>query len=207
MPGVIAKLVPPGTFPAEPVDMSTFTYRIVVGIDLSEYANVVLEHALDQAKRHEHAIVHAVTVAPQAQLDAARSRLARLAFEIGEAFAHGGRRVSVRLHARTGRPAEEIAALADETDAHLIVIGRFHKRRGAVAAALLELAMRPTLVVRIPEAAERVEPGCDACVRLRRLSGGERWFCGAHLAKDGHLGVASVMMPHVDWELEGRLLK
>src|SRR5215470_18351440 len=37
-------------------------YRIVVGIDLSEYADIVLEHALDQAARHDAPELHFLTV-------------------------------------------------------------------------------------------------------------------------------------------------
>ena len=37
-------------------------YRIVVGIDLSEYADIVIEHALDQAARHEAPELHFLTV-------------------------------------------------------------------------------------------------------------------------------------------------
>ena len=37
-------------------------YRIVVGIDLSEYSDIVIEHALDQAARHNVPELHFLTV-------------------------------------------------------------------------------------------------------------------------------------------------
>ena len=49
-------------------------YRIVVGLDLSEYAEVVLEHALDQAARHELSELHFVTVVPDASATLVPSR-------------------------------------------------------------------------------------------------------------------------------------
>jgi len=37
-------------------------YRIVVGVDLSEWSDIVIEHALDQAARHDSPELHFLSV-------------------------------------------------------------------------------------------------------------------------------------------------
>ena len=37
-------------------------FRIIVGVDLSEYSDIVIEHALDQAARHDEPELHFLTV-------------------------------------------------------------------------------------------------------------------------------------------------
>jgi len=170
-------------------------YRMVVALDLSEYAEIVLEHALDQAARHSAPDLHFVTVqeSPKDSIAELKQRLAVLAFQGLEAFRPDRPEWRARLHLRSGDPVEEIANLAADVRADLIVIGRFglrheHKRRrkrlGSVADGVLRVATCPTLVVGLTEHAVDSPEQCDACVAIREETDGERWFCDAHVSPD-----------------------
>lgn len=148
---------------------------ILTALDRSEYANIVLQHGLDQAVRHPGAALHFVTVvADEAQREGARAWLQRTMEEGLDAFGMTGRPVA--LHVRCGRPATEVAALAGELAADLLVIGRFHvPSESDLLVATVEC---PTLVVGIE--GHVLEPQCPACRTVRRESEGERLFCARH---------------------------
>jgi len=163
-------------------------FAIVVAIDLSEYSEIVLEHAIDQAARHDAPDLHVLTVVGErADLEEAKERLAALVLpaldELDEVNWHA------RLHVRSGRAHEEISNLAAELRADLIVVGRFglhHRgtRLGSVASHVLDSATCPTLVVGLTDDSPDAITACPDCVAVRAESDGERWFCDAHLAPD-----------------------
>ena len=161
-------------------------FRIVVALDLSEYAEIVLEHALDQAARHSSPDLHFVHVVDKRDVETAKSELGVLVMEGLDTFGKRDLDWRARLHVRAGRPHEEIVALAAEIDAHLIVIGRFgahHRRLGSVAHRVIEHAHCPTLAVNLVDRPLTI-PQCPDCVSVRAESDGERWFCDAHSAPD-----------------------
>ena len=81
-------------------------YRIVVGIDLSEYTDVVLEHALDQAARHDAPELHLLTVREKRNptADEVKQALWERVYGTLEAFNQHGREWRARLHIRKGKP-------------------------------------------------------------------------------------------------------
>ncbi|HUJ59399.1 MAG TPA: universal stress protein [Kofleriaceae bacterium] len=173
----------------------THSYRIVVALDLSEYAPIVLEHALDVAARHDAPDLHVVTVVERgADVDSAARELTDMV-----RFALDGRSLGgwhARVHVRSGRAYEEIAALAGEVRANLIVVGRFGlhhpgRRLGSVASRVLDAAACPTLVVGLVDDTPPAADQCPDCVRVRAESDGERWFCDAHSAPDRDVLVSS----------------
>jgi nucleotide-binding universal stress UspA family protein len=176
-------------------------YRIVVGLDLSEYAEVVLEHALDQAARHERSELHFVTAIPDARLLAAtKPRLAALVRDGLDSF--GERDWRARLHVRVGKPAEEIVLLADDIDADLIVVGRFsqHRRRvGSTAQRVLELASTPTLAINQLGKPVTDHAQCPDCARVRASSDGEVWFCDRHRDSDRDTLATTLVLPSTTW--------
>src|SRR5687768_11291858 len=98
--------------------MMPASFSIVIALDDSEYAEIVLEHALDQARRHGAPDLHFVTVVDtERDLDAIHDRLARFVAEGLDAFYSDADIGQTRIHVRRGRPAEEIAALAADVDA------------------------------------------------------------------------------------------
>jgi nucleotide-binding universal stress UspA family protein len=166
-------------------------FRIVVALDLSEYAEIVLEYALDQAARHSAPDLHFIHVVDddhEETVQSAKQELARLVFggldNIGR-----GPDWRARLHLRAGKPHEEIVALAGELDAHLVVCGRFGVRRtwrrhASTAHRIIDTAHCPVFAVNLVDRPIETVEQCAACVAVRAESDGERWFCAAHSAPD-----------------------
>jgi nucleotide-binding universal stress UspA family protein len=99
----------------------------------------------------------------------------------------------VMCHVRFSSPAEEIAELARDLEAHLVIVGT-HSRRGisrmllgSVAEGVVRLAPCPVLVVRPRETADvpSIEPPCPRCVRTRLATGGRRQWCNQHSERHG----------------------
>lgn len=163
-------------------------HRIVVALDLLDYSEIVLEHALDQALRHDAPDLHFLTVADDpTDIDGVKRRLAALVLPALEGIDRTGWRV--RLHVRVGKAAEEITNLAAEIRANLIVIGRFgvhhpHRRIGTSASRVIDVATCPTLVIGLSDQSPDAQPECPECVALRSASDGRSWFCPAHAAPD-----------------------
>lgn len=166
---------------------TTRPYRILIALDSSEYAEIVVEHALDQAARHDLVDLHFVAVvASRDRVAEAKVRLAELAFRGLDTVR--GTDWRSRLHIRIGDAAEEIADLAGEIDADLLVVGRFgvhaSRRRDSTADAVLELVGCPTLVVGLGTHVVDANPQCPRCAAVREESDGERWFCDEHASPD-----------------------
>jgi nucleotide-binding universal stress UspA family protein len=174
-------------------------YRIVVGIDLSEYSDIVIEHALDQAARHNMPELHFLTVREHRKPsgDDRKQALWEQVYPALETFNRYGTDWRARLHVRRGEPAAEIAELAAEIRADLIVIGQFglHTPRASdknLPNRVLQQAVCPTLVVGIPEAADTT-PQCPMCFAVREETEGERWFCAPHTGGRGRDHLVSPM--------------
>jgi nucleotide-binding universal stress UspA family protein len=174
-------------------------YRIVVGLDLSEYAEIVLEHALDQAARHASPDLHFICVREKNKYSVhdLKAGLFQLVTTGIDAFNLGTGDWRARLHVRSGDPADEIAMLAADILADLVVVGRFgtHAHRhtdgriGTVADRVIALAPCPTLIVGLTEHEVDTQHQCPACAMVREQSHGEIIFCQAH---------SSVSHDHVD---------
>jgi len=167
--------------------MAASRTRIVVALDLLEYSEIVLEHALDQAVRHDGPDLHFLAVVKRGahEVEDVKKRLAALVLPALEGMPTTD--WHAQLHVREGNVPEEIANLAAEVRAHLLVIGRFglhHPRRGigATAGRVVELAGCPTLVVGLADQSADAQAQCPACVEIRAQSEGERLFCAAHVS-------------------------
>ena len=160
--------------------------RIVVALDLLEYAEIVLEHALDQAVRSDAPELHFISVVKRGhEVESVKQQLAGLVLPALEGMPTTN--WHAQLHVRDGDGPEEITNLAAEIRAHLLVIGRFglhhpHRRISATASRVVELATCPTLVVSLADQSADVEVQCPACVEVRAQSEGERLFCAAHVS-------------------------
>ncbi len=159
-------------------------HRIVVALDLGQYSEIVLEHALDQAARHPAPDLHFLTVLERAaDVDRVKDQLAALVLPALETLDRAD--WQVRLHVRTGEIADVIATIAGEVRAHLVVIGRFgvhHPRRhlAKMASDILDVAPCPVLVVGLSESPEKDAQQCAECATVRSESEGARWFCARH---------------------------
>jgi nucleotide-binding universal stress UspA family protein len=182
-------------------------HRIVVALDLSEYAAIVLEHAIDQAARHDAPDLHFIhVVGAHADVSEAKARLADLVLPLLSELASVDWRA--RLHVRGGPAEETICDPAAEVCADLIVVGRFgvHGGRalGAIASRVLARASCPTLVVGLAEDTTPSVAVCEACAAVREESDGEQWFCQRHRAED-RASLASVFVPGPIWTGGGLL--
>nr|PZN19843.1 MAG: universal stress protein [Pseudomonadota bacterium] len=194
-------------------------YVIVVGVDYSPQGELALERAFEIATERKNAEVHIVhvlqTVALMVPVEAsvgpvadgsvlqnASEQLRKYADERLQAFraraAAEGRQGMLFeravSHVRLDAPAYEIAQLASDLEADLVIVGT-HGRRGAarllvgsVAENVVRLAPCPVLVVR-PKSVEtqvpKIEPPCPRCVEARRESGGKELWCEQHRERHG----------------------
>jgi nucleotide-binding universal stress UspA family protein len=114
--------------------------------------------------------------------DDARARLALLAKEIR------GSVDRIDLHVRLGRPDVEIAQLASDLDADLVVVGAHSQSTldrlllGSVAESLVRHARCPVLTYRSRSTAawEQIAPPCVDCLAVQRSSGRSRLWCDRH---------------------------
>ena len=194
-------------------------YVIVVGVDYSTASDLALERAFELAAAQALAEVHVVNVVQlygaQALIDYpadpsgftnismadATARVGRYAEQRFNAFvaqrgegAGLARFARVVPHLRFEAPAHEIAQIAADLEADLVVVGT-HGRRGisrwllgSVAEAVVRLAPCPVFVVRekaVPEQGPKIEPACPRCVETRHASGGAEYWCEEHRARHG----------------------
>lgn len=170
-------------------------YRIVIALDGSEYSEIVLEHGLDQAARHDAPDLHVLVVVDEpSDCDLTKQWLATTVLEGLESFRAGRPDWRTRLHVRVGRAAEEIPDLAAEVDADLLVIGRYglHHPRRSVADDVLAAATCPTLIVGLAGHIIEPETPCADCAAVRERTDGERWFCAGHSAP-GRLRLSALL--------------
>lgn len=163
---------------------STRRYRIVVGVDLTEYSQIVIEHSLDQAARHQLPELHFLHVAEKgrvAAIDQLTERLSHAVYPALQVFNQYGSDWRARLHVRHGKPDEQIASLAADVLADLIVVGQFGLHRKGLATRVLTHAPCATLVVGMPHELDVTQ--CPVCATIREDSAGDRWFCDDHIVK------------------------
>ena len=182
-------------------------FTIVVGIDFSPLSDRALDHALETASLHDGAEVHVLYVEPdlwvgatfasaleQPSPDEHLKKVQERARERVDAIPRELDRRRIRrvvAHFRRGAPAENVAQLAADLDADLVVVGSHGHRGleriflGSVAERVSRLARCPVWIVRpkdhraaghVPE----IEPPCPECLRARQASDGKEMWCAHH---------------------------
>lgn len=154
-----------------PMTSTERPYVIVAGIDYSELSRLALHHAFQAAGERPRGEVHVLHVHPSAHADPdhpksddemlvrALDRVQRVVQDDLALFQKAQPRPGIRpfglvSHVRSGSAATEIAQLADDLRANLVVVGtqgRTGTARlllGSVAHAVVTLAPCPVLVVR-----------------------------------------------------------
>jgi len=195
--------------------MPTKPYVIVVGADFSEASSLALQKAFELAAQQPLAELHVVNVVqtygPQVAYDMPEDASGLTVLTVHEArerfklyvdkaqaqflAANPTRPVSrVITHVRFDAIASEIAQLAADLEADLVVVGT-HGRHGlsrvllgSSAEATVRLAPCPVLVVRpkaVPEALPRIEPPCPRCLEVRRATNGAELWCEQHRERHG----------------------
>lgn len=186
--------------------------RIVVGYDYSPIADLALERAFELGSNEAPTEIHVVTVImlgeaafggapgipvqPTISVESSHEVLEIRTKKLAEDWKKRTGKSFERLitHVRSESPATEIAQLAADLEAKLIVVGT-HGRRGvrrfllgSVAEGVVRLAPCEVLVVR-PRDSEaevpKIEPPCPRCVEERKASGGKEYWCEQHREKHG----------------------
>lgn len=186
---------------------SPHPFTIVVGIDFSSLADRALDHAIETATLRDASEVHVIYVEPEPLLgpghvsgaaprtpsEAVKDVQDRAAARVAAMPDHLDKRRIRRVvaHCRRGSPAEEIAQLAADLDADLVVVGSHGHRGlerlflGSVAERVARLARCPVSIVRPKDHATagrvpEIEPPCPECVKAREASGGAEMWCARH---------------------------
>jgi nucleotide-binding universal stress UspA family protein len=178
-----------GTTPTRP-------FALVVGLDLTD--TQTSGYALDQAARiaariprGEMHVVHATR--SDASLAVAREAVGLLQLYVkGKAACQPElAQIAIGIHVRRGDAAHEIARLAVEVAADLIVVGA-HKAPqlknlfiGSTGERLMSVAKCPVLVAGpVPQAAPShlivIDSPCPDCLEARTESQGRTWWCARH---------------------------
>jgi len=188
--------------------MSQTKYVIVVGVDYSRASDLAFEQALTIASGKPHAELHVVYVKASVNArarsvesvtsreDAARELQAYVAQQVSAFQARTGKLPFERLfdHLRSDEPGHQIAQLAADLEADLVVVGT-HDRSGmprlllgSVAEAVTRLSPCPVLIVRpkaVPVAVPTIEPPCPRCVDVRFATHGDELWCAQHRERHG----------------------
>ncbi len=127
---------------------------------------------------------------PYSPRDSLHTKLRKLVDETVELFdGWDDGEVQIRVHARAGKPAQQVVELAAEAEADVIFLGRHGVRErgrlelGSVPAQVLKTASCPVMVLQVPDyGPHEVDPAdqCTECVATRSDTSGETWFCSKH---------------------------
>jgi nucleotide-binding universal stress UspA family protein len=169
---------------------------VLVGIDFLALSKEILAYAAEVAVSAGGEL-HVVHVLPDGRVEAvhgeraigvvglaadARAKLEKLAADLPDSIAR------VFLHLAAGKADIEIAQLASDIGAELIIVGTRGRSGidrlldGSVAESLLHLAPCPVLVFRpksVP-AYEQIVPPCPDCLEVQRSTQRARLWCDRH---------------------------
>jgi nucleotide-binding universal stress UspA family protein len=196
---------------------SSLRFVMVVGVDFSDQSDLALRRAFELGLDQGVAEIHAVHVVRSfesgVQLEAP-TNLGLTTVSLAEAGEHLKEHLEQRMaefaqtvdrpertqaidrvvsHIRLDAPAQQIAQLAADLEADLVVVGT-HGRRGlsrmvmgSVAEGVVRLAPCPVFVVREKKVSDvpHIEPPCPRCVETRRETGGREFWCEQHRERHG----------------------
>jgi nucleotide-binding universal stress UspA family protein len=197
------------------MENETRPYVVVAGVDFSEASELAVQRAFEIASEQANGEVHLVhvvqTYGPQVAYEMPVDASALAVLSLNEARTHfrqyadqalarfsaanpGKRLARVVAHLRFDAIAEEVAQLAADVEADLVVVGT-HGRKGlsrlllgSSAEATVRLAPCPVLVARpkaMPAAVPQIEPPCPRCVQARQATGGSEQWCEQHRERHG----------------------
>ena len=171
-------------------------FVLVLGLDLTEQesSGYAFDQAVHIASRIDHSEVHVVhvvanDVSPERTREAAELLQLYVAEKAAALSIRGPRRAGV--HTQAGDPAKEIAQLAADVGADMIVVGarRAHHVSGlwlgSTAARVMAATTCPVFVAGPrpkpqPSHVIVIEPPCPDCVERRFATRGRSWWCDRH---------------------------
>lgn len=196
-----------------PPSTSPSPFTIVVGSDFTVAAGYAFDQAARVARRVPGSDIHVVHVIDHDSSEEETRRVADylLLYLEDKVRALGGLSAqAVGIHVRCGRPTREIAQLAKDVCADLIVLGsqeRPHLKSllvGSVSKRLLEAAPCPVFIAGPMPKDEgsahepAIEPPCPDCEASRTKTAGKTWWCLHH---QQHHAAAHSFSFHREWPL------
>jgi nucleotide-binding universal stress UspA family protein len=198
-------------------------FAVVVGLDLTdtETSGYALDRAARITARIPYSELHAVHVASsETSHEKAREAVGLLRLYVSEKAAclrELGQQC-VGVHVRLGDAAHEIARLASELGADMIIVGAHGAPRlrnlfiGSTGERLMETAQCPVLVAGPrpqphPSHVIVIDPPCPDCVEARAASKGRTWWCARHsehhhLRRRHHIYSYSTQLPFAEHDSE-----
>ena len=170
-------------------------FTLVVANDFSVASGYAFDQAARVARRIPGSDIHVVHVMEAESSETQSKQVAdqlRIYLEDKVKALGGLESQAVGLHVRCGHPAREVAQLAKDVAADLIVVGTHkgpHLKQlivGSVTERLLLAAPCPVFVAGpMPSAVDdahdpAIEPPCSDCVQTRRNTAGGQWWCVSH---------------------------
>jgi nucleotide-binding universal stress UspA family protein len=168
-------------------------FSIVVGLTFTDGGNYAFDQAALIARAIPGSEIHLVHVFQEgislAQADDLKQHLKLFANDKAASL-DGLEKRRIGIHLRVGEPARALLDFAEESGANLIVLGS--EKHGIkawfaspTAEKLMAAAACPVVVAgpRPPHPAPSepaIEPTCADCVKTRRATGGEHWWCARH---------------------------
>jgi len=166
----------------------------VAALDLVNRSEEILGAAAQMASPNgELHVVHVIVHDGAGSLRGNPLHLVHLADQVQAKLEQvvAGPATSVRrvvLHVRTGRPDLEIAQLASDIAADVVVVGTHDHGvverliLGSVGASLIRNAPCPVLVCRPKTIApwEQIQPPCQDCLAVQQCTGRKNFWCERH---------------------------
>ncbi len=163
-------------------------FTIVVADEATRAGGFAFDEAARVAERIPLSALHAVYLVKRGTSLAQMEQIAASlrADTVGRAAALGLHDRLMAVHVRSGDPAIEIAAVARELRADMVVLGeserRFGSRRSDALFDQLHIELEcPVVLARpLPSPLPEIEPACPACELARAQSRGQIWWCASH---------------------------
>jgi nucleotide-binding universal stress UspA family protein len=163
-------------------------FTIVVADEATRAGGFAFDEAARVAERIPLSALHAVYLVKRGTSLAQMEQIAASlrADTVGRAAALGLHDRLMAVHVRSGDPATEIAAVARELGADMVVLGESERRFGARRTNAIfdrlhiELECPVVLAKALPSPQPEIEPPCPACALARVQSHGQIWWCAAH---------------------------
>jgi nucleotide-binding universal stress UspA family protein len=177
-------------------------FTVVLGLDLAdqESSGYAFDQAMRIASRIDHSEVQVLYVMPEsASAEAAAEALGLLRLYVTEKSSALGSRGPRRaaIHVRRGDTAHELARLASDLQADVIIVGtrraaaHLNPWAGSTAERVMAATALPVLVAGPrprphPSHIISIDPPCPDCLAARSESAGRVWWCARH-SENHHL--------------------
>jgi nucleotide-binding universal stress UspA family protein len=171
-------------------------FVLVLGLNLADQdsSGYAFDEAMRIGSRISGSQMHIVHVVPQATSgDSARETAGLLRLYVSSKYASLGLRGphQVGLHVRAGDAGREIAQLAADVGADMVVVGTHRAPHlkalfvGSTAERVMASAACPVFVAGPrprpePSHVIVIEPPCPDCVQQRAATDGRSWWCARH---------------------------